>query len=239
MATALMEAPDNLDEWVEKAEALEKLVTPPESEDELAKTDPDAVESRVQRRDVWYQEIEDTILDLSNTLPAGTQDYEARKLFEFMVELRRAIQADAEAADAEGHVLLATMKIADVARRLERRLQHTELESADRSVAFILETLRDAPATKLARLLDVSERTIGSWRRGGRIRSKKERAVLVAKLLMYLRASMTPTGLMMWFEAPIDHFGGRTPIEILDSGDEAAQLELVAFARGGRGQLAE
>jgi len=237
-AEMLVDAPtDALETWVEKAEALERLVTPPESEDEHAgEEQPD---SRSERRAAWYQRIEDLILDLSNSLPAGTQDYEARKLFEFMVELRRAIQADPEAEDRDGHVALATMKLADVASRLDRRLQHTELEDADNAVAFILETLNGASAARLASLLSVSERTIGSWRRGGPVRTQRERVVLVAKLLVYLRTTMTASGLLMWFECPIDRLEARTPHNILDSEDEAAQAALVSFARGGRGQLAD
>ena len=34
------------------------------------------------------------MLDLSYALPEGTEDYDARKLLEFQVGLRRAIDAD-------------------------------------------------------------------------------------------------------------------------------------------------
>jgi hypothetical protein len=47
----------------------------------------------------WYQRLEDAVLDLSSALPEGTEDYDARKLFEFLVAVRRAIAADLDGVD--------------------------------------------------------------------------------------------------------------------------------------------
>src|SRR4051812_50214070 len=85
--------------------------------DEATRTDLRSKAGRVEdlvERTVDYRAVEDAVLDLANALPAGTEDYEARQLFVFLTELRRAI-------DDHGDVQLAAMRMAGVARRLERR----------------------------------------------------------------------------------------------------------------------
>src|SRR4051794_35158025 len=90
------------------------------------------VEDLVERtRTVDYRKVEDAVLDLANALPAGTEDYEARQLFLFLTELRRAIEN-------EGDTALAAMRMADVARRLERRLAHAVLEHPDDAARYVL-----------------------------------------------------------------------------------------------------
>src|ERR1700754_3216080 len=89
----------------------------------------DLVESPVD-----YRKVEDAVLDLANALPAGTEDYEAKQLFVYLTALRRAI-------DDGGDAQLAAMRMADVARRLERRLAHAALESPEEAVRFTLANL--------------------------------------------------------------------------------------------------
>jgi hypothetical protein len=62
--------------------------------------------------------------------------------------------------------------------------------------------------------------------------------MLVAQLVWYLRYSMTATGLLLWFENPADQLGERSPLDLIDEDVAAAWAPLVAYARGGRGQLA-
>src|SRR4051794_1864452 len=88
--------------------------------DEATRTDLRSKAGRVEdlvERTVDYRAVEDAVLDLANALPAGTEDYEARQLFVFLTELRRAIEN-------HGDTALAAMRMADVARRLERRPPH-------------------------------------------------------------------------------------------------------------------
>src|SRR4051812_42297050 len=108
-----------------KAEQVEALVGPPRSVREAARADATVL---VERRWDWYRALEDAVLDLSNVLPQGTEDYDARKLLEFLVALRRVIADDGDGTDAGGDVELATMALGDVARRLGRRLEHDELD---------------------------------------------------------------------------------------------------------------
>jgi hypothetical protein len=45
---------------------------------------------------------------------------------------------------------------------------------------------------------------------------------------------MTPGGILLWFDAPTDRLGGRTPRQLLDEDAVAHRDTLMALARGGR-----
>ena len=216
-----------------KAERVRDLIGPPH----LAPVDDDVERLREQRRRA-YAVIEDGILDLSSALPQGTEDYDARKLFEFLVGLRRAIDADPDARDERGEVELHKLMMLDVLQRIERRLLHDELDDPRVAADFLFRTLERIPAGDLARLLGVSTKTVGAWRAGRPVTRNGERVVVLAQLVSYLRASLTPLGIVMWFDAPREQLAGRTPVELLGRGVAAAREPLVSLARGARGQLA-
>ena len=190
---------------------------------------------RAQQRQDWYRELEDAVLELSHALPQGIEDYDARKLLEFQVGLRRAIDADPDADDERGEVELASMRMADVARRIGRRLEHSELDDPRAAADFIFEALRGIGVTDLGRLLGVSTKTVNAWRTGGPVTRNARRVVVLAQVLTYLRASLTPAGLVMWFDAPRHQLHGRTPLELLDENEANARELLLSLARGARG----
>ena len=194
--------------------------------------------ARAEQRGEWYRRLEDAVLDLSHALPEGTEDYDARKLLEFQVGLRRAIDADPDAADKRGEVELAAIRMTDVARRIGRRLEHSELDDPRAAADFIFETLRGAGVTDLGRLFGVSTKTVNAWKAGGPVTRNARRVVVLAQVLTYLRASMTPAGLVMWFDAPRHQLDGGTPLELLDDDEANARELLLSLARGARGQLA-
>lgn len=234
MTTALLD-PTTRESLRSKAEAVEDLVELNVDERPLAD---EKLKARVERRWDWYHRVEDAVLDLTNALPAGTEDYEARQLFVFLTELRRAIDKDPKTTDKAGRVRLAAMKMADVARRLERRLEHSLLENPDEAARYVFAQLDSIGATELARLLGVSTKTVGAWRSGKPVKQRVERVKLVAQLVSYLRYSMTQTGLLMWFANEADELGERSPLQLLNESVRLAWEPLVSYARGGRGQLA-
>lgn len=234
MALDLDDRPD-LDALRAKAEQIEGLVTPPSSEDEEGAAS-DA--SRAARRMTWYRGVENAVLDLSSAMPEGVEDYDVRKLLESVVELRRLLEDDLEASDPDGEVELATMQTADMVRRIRRRLLQQRLDEPRAAVDFILRTLSGVPISKLAALLGVSTKTVTAWRQGRAVRQNVWRVVLVAQVVMNLRASMTPRGMVMWFEAERDQLGGRTPTQLLKDDEAAAYSALIDLALGGRAQLA-
>lgn len=222
---------------LEKTGKLEKLVQLPGRRDEHPDRE---LQERRGRRTKWYRKIEDGVLDLANALPAGTEDYEARKLFEYLTELRRVIEADQHMTDPKGRMELACMKMLDVLYRMSRAIEHTRLEEPQAAAEFIFSALPNLPVTDLAQLLGVSTKTIGVWRAGGPVRANTSRVKLVAKLCCYLRPATTPLGIMMWFKNQADLLGGRSPLDLIGEGepDPNAWTKLVDFARGARGQLA-
>ncbi len=220
-----------------KAERVEELVSPPRSLLERRLIDT-AQAATVRRRQEWYRGLEDAVLDLSDALPEGTEDYDARKLFEFLVELRRAIDVDVDATDERGEVELATMRMRDVVHRISRRLEHNQLDDPRTAATAVFSTMRGTGVGDLSRLLGVSTKTVNTWKAGGPVTRKAERVVVLSQLLTYLRASMTPVGLMMWFEAPRHQLDGRTPLEVLNEDEASARELLVSLARGARAQLA-
>ena len=218
-----------------KAEVVEELVQRSRDERPSAK---EKLQERAKRRWDWYGKVENGVLDLTNALPAGTEDYEARQLFVFLTELRRAIEEDEQATDEKAESELAARKMLDVLRRLDRRLEHGRLEDADEAAKYVFSQLDALGASNLARLLGVSTKTIGNWKAGKPVKQKTERVKLVAQLVSYLHYSMTPTGLLLWFENDADLLGGRSPLELLSDDVKEAWRPLVSYARGGRAQLA-
>jgi len=216
-----------------KAERVRDLIGQPQL---VPAGDDGARRQELRRR--FYAAIEDGILDLSSALPQGTEDYDARKLFEFLVGLRRAIDADPEARDERGEVELHMLMMRDVLQRIERRLLHDELDDPRVAADFVFATLERVPAGDLARLLGVSTKTVGAWKAGRPVTRNGDRVVVLAQLLSYLRASLTPLGIVMWFDAPREQLAGSTPLELLGRGVAAAREPLVSLARGARGQLA-
>lgn len=234
--SAVAEIADQMGALRHKAEQVEALVTPARSQ--LERSPETDGPSPAQRRWDWYQVLEDAVLDLSNSLPEGTEDYDARKLFEFLVGLRRAIDADPDALDADGEVDLATMMMHDVVHRIGRRLEHDELDDPRVAADSVFATLRGVGVGDLSRLLGVSTKTVNIWKAGGAVTRKATRVVVLAQLLTHLRASMTPVGLVMWFDAPRHQLGGHTPLQLLDEHEATAREALMSLARGARGQLA-
>jgi hypothetical protein len=216
------------DEFTLKARKLTDLVSVSEHIGSIKRAIPDAL-----AREQGLRAIEDAVLDLASSLPEGTGNHDAGKLFEFTVELRRALTDDP--ADASGDAELAVIKMLDAVGRIERRLRHDQLDDPQTAARWILTLMDGVEVSDLARLLGVSTKTVGNWRRGAVVKAGADRVVLVAQLLTYLRGSLTPRGLMMWMDAPRDQLEGRTPVELLDGDLPTARLALTPLARTLRG----
>jgi len=137
-----------------------------------------------------------------------------------------------------GEVELAKMKMADVAHRIGRRLMHEQLDNPRAAADYVFAALQGVGVGDLARILGVSTKTIYTWKAGGPVARGIRRTVTVAQILTYIRASMTPLGLVMWFDAPRDQLAERTPLQVLDENVDRARPILIELARGARGQLA-
>lgn len=237
-----IEGSEQLQSLRHKAEQVEELVSPQQQTISEQSSGAISKAERTKRPADWFSMVENAVLDLANSLPEGTEDYDARKLFEFLFELRRAVEDDPTFEDRLGEVELAKMRMLDVVHRIGRRLQQSQLGDPQVAVDYISKTLQGISAGQIAELLGVSTKTVSSWASGrstARNARNANRLVIVAQLLFYLRASMTPLGLVMWFSANRDQLGGRTPLELLDEDEASAYEPLVTLARGARGQLAD
>jgi hypothetical protein len=234
MATATIEA-GTREEVLAKTEQVGELVR------DGVDARPKAQRARAKRRMDWYGRVEDGVLDLFNALgraPEVEASYEMSQLFAFITELRHAIEADRDATDSRGHVELTAKKMLDVVKRLQRHVQHSILDYPDDAARYVFEHLDALDVSDQARLLGVSTKTVGAWRRGEPVKRNKDRVILLAQLLTYLRHSMTQAGVKLWFDNRVDRLDGKAPLELLEAGTAEASERLIAFARGGRGQLA-
>jgi hypothetical protein len=226
--------------WKVRVEALEEFLREPDAQS-AALIDDVGAAARIHERTVWYNNVEARVVDLSRTLPAeaqGAQGYDLRKLFEFLLEMRNAIDSDPQGRDSAGEVELARMKMGDVTRRIGRRLMHEQLDDPRAAADYVFATLHGVGAGDLARILGVSSKTVSNWKVGRPVVRGVQRVVTVAHTLTYIRASMTPLGLVMWFDAPRDQLGNRTPLQVLNANVSRARPILIELARGSRGQLA-
>jgi hypothetical protein len=240
VSATVLETTEQLNLLRSRAEQVEELVSSPRSprEQAVARGD-EEVAARAERRLAWYGKVERCVLALSDALPQGLEDYDVRKLFEFLLQLRNAIENDPEGSDAAGEVELAKLRMGDVAHRIGRRLLHEQLDDPRTAADYVFATLRGVGVGDLARVLGVSTKTIYAWKAGRPVARNVRRVVTVAHILTYIHASMTPLGLVMWFDASRDQLAERTPLQLLDEDTERARPILVELARGARGQLAD
>ena len=174
--------------------------------------------------------VVDAALDAVAGLPEVAGGAEARKLLLFIRQLRHA----AAASDAAG-AWLSALSVQDVLRRISLRLERELVEDAGVALRVVDELLPEVSAQELATILGVSAKTLAAWRDGAEIRSRDaKRLVLVAGCLLLLRATMTPTGLLMWFQAPVAQLDGRSPVQEMERDMNDAWTRLQDFAAGGR-----
>src|SRR6266511_1273083 len=164
-------------------------------------------------RHVFFGELRAAIVAVARS-PAWRAHDLARELLLLLEDLRDAIDADPEAADPQW--------------RQREVLQR-----------FVAERLADVEVGAVARLLATTPRMVSQYRRGevGQIRRNPNRVTLVGQLVSELQYSMTPRGVLLWFDAPMAALRGRTPRELLDRDPVANRGPLMSLARGGRAQL--
>jgi hypothetical protein len=203
------------------------------------KTHPAELSEISLRRLAWQRQVLDAVVRLSDVFPERIDGYDVRKLLEYTVELGRLIEADPEGHDADGQIDLAKLRVTDVMRRIQRRLTQQHLDDPAAALEFLFGVLATVNMNEIAVLLGTSPKTAAAWKSGSPVRqsARRRRIVLVAQLSSYLRDSLTPHGLVMWFEASREQLGGRSPLAVMGDGDAADQERLLDLARGSRAQL--
>jgi hypothetical protein len=193
---------------------------------------------RVERRQRQFEELRDDVVQLAKSPQWRAHDL-ARELLLTLEDLRAAIEADPDALDPEWREREAMMRMRVVTQAMVRQLDHGAIDNPAVAAKLVAETLADVELGEVARLLGATTKSVDNWRRGRveQIKRNPSRIALIGALVYELRASMTPRGILLWFDAPREQFGGRTPRELLDADVADAAGKLLPLARGGRGQL--
>lgn len=161
------------------------------------------------------------------------------ELLEETIKLHELAILDPEGEDPQWEIRATIGQIDDLLATLRREVLHEHLEEPGAAARFVLHELEGIDQKALAALLGCDARTIRSWKSGdtASVRKNPERIVLVAQLVFDLRNSMSPRGILAWFERPRHQLSERTPKELLDADPKEAARPLRELARGVRGQL--
>jgi DNA-binding XRE family transcriptional regulator len=86
----------------------------------------------------------------------------------------------------------------------------------------------------LARLTGLSERSLATWERGGKLNEAGRRAVTLAeRLLRSLAEVIRKEAIAAWLDAPNDGFGGLKPVEVVERGEMDRLWRMVYFLGSG------
>ncbi len=236
--SALLEPPTTDAALLERAHALER-----ELDGALALERPElalaaARRQRIAHRQRQFAELRDEILRLAKSPVWRAHDL-ARELLLTLEDLRAAIESDPDGEDPEWREREALMRMRVVVQAMVRQLDHEAIDSPPVAAKLVAETLATVEPAAVARLLGATVKSLENWRQGRveQIKRNPGRVTLVGQLVYELRNSMTPRGILFWFDRPREQFGGATPRELLDADVADAAGKLLPLARGGRGQL--
>ncbi len=153
-------------------------------------------------------------------------------------ELLRVMQ---RVADADATRPLDSVEAALLGFEAIRHLVRDELDRqavGDGDARTLLAGLKDAlphiGLRDLARLLDVSERSIQRTLASPTAVEPKRRLVLVARLVSLLSRGWTPEGVIAWFDRERPELGGVSVLAAID--DASYEQEIFELARHGRAQ---
>jgi hypothetical protein len=202
------------------------------------RNDPVSRKRRVTERDRWFERVRGEILGLARD-PSWRDHELARELLLTLEDLRAEIALDRDALDEGWKVRYAMKIMEDVVRAMLRQLDHAAIDDPAFAARFVAEELRTVEVREVARLLGATTKSVQNWRSGRveQIKRNPKRISLIGQLVYELRNSWTGHGILMWFDAPREQFGERTPRELIDADVADAGRKLIPLARGGRAQL--
>ncbi len=202
------------------------------------RNDPVSRKRRVTERDRWFERVRGEILTLARD-PAWRDHALARELLLTLEDLRAEIALDGDALDEEWKVRYAMKIMHVVVQAMLRQLDHAAIDDPAYAARFVAEELRTVEVREVARLLGATTKSVRNWREGRveQIKRNPKRISLIGQLVYELRNSTTPYGIVLWFDAPREQFGERTPRELIDADVADAARKLLPLARGGRAQL--
>lgn len=202
------------------------------------RNDPVSRKRRVTERDRWFERVRGEILTLARD--DAWRDHALKvELLLTLEDLRAEIALDGDALDEGWKVRYAMKIMEDVVRAMLRQLDHAAIDDPTYAARFVAEELAHVEVREVARLLGATTKSVQNWRSGrvDQIKRNPKRISLIGQLVYELRNSTTPYGIVLWFDAPREQFGERTPRELIDADVADAARKLLPLARGGRAQL--
>jgi hypothetical protein len=236
-------SPTTGDALRERLEALERNVfsalepyQEPSTRD--LRNDPVSRKRRVGERDRWFERVRSEILGLARD-PAWRDHALMIELLLTLEDVRAEIALDRDALDEGWKVRYAMKLMHVVVQAMLRQHDHAAIDDPAFAARFVAEELRNVEIAEVARLLGATTKSVRNWRDGRveQIKRNPDRITLIGQLAYELRNSMTGHGILFWFDAAREQFGGRTPRELIDADVTDAAEKLLPLARGGRAQL--
>jgi hypothetical protein len=225
MSTAVLEPPTTEEQLRDRAELLAVDV-----EQRL-------LDHRLSR-DAFFADIRRNALSIARSPAWRTHDLTTELLL-LIERLRDEMEADPSATDPEWRQQEVLQRILVVLRSMVRKLEHDAIDHPEQAAHFVAEALAGLEVSEVAKLLGTSPRMVNNYRKGdvAQIRKNPNRVTLIGQLVYELQSSMTPRGVLLWFDAHMPALGNRTPRELIDEDPAAHRPALMAMARGGRAQL--
>lgn len=233
MTAAVLEPPSTAEQLRARAELL--------ADEVLGQLSPggdgDPRAARLARRAAFFEQVRAAVKSLAAS-PAWRAHDLTTELLLLVEDLRDAIDADPDATDAGWAVREVLQRMLAVLRAMVRQLLHNDMDQPELAAPFVADALADVPVAAVAELLGTSARMVGNYRKGavGQVRKNPARVTLVGQLVAELAGSMTPRGVLLWFDARAAQLGDRTPRALLDEDPATHRPALIALARGGRAQ---
>lgn len=190
----------------------------------------DAANTLARRPDV-PAEVPAVIEKLYESLPSpdqwsGTDGYLAAALNHGVTRCFRALERDAVERRAE--LRLGLEQIHQALSYLLDEAPAGDERTPMELVRWLLD-VTGATSTELADLLDVSPSTVRRWSSGSKPSSHDERRLrVIAGVVVNLRHSLTPAGVILWLTTPHPDLDDHAPIDHLD--DPSAYQLLIRLA---------
>jgi hypothetical protein len=248
MSTAVLEPPTTEEQLRERAQELaseveERLLPtadPPEAEDGVTDTVASSEQTELVRAaaEGFFEELRAAVMSIARS-PAWRAHGLTTELLLLMDQLRDLVEEDPEGNDPEWRQREALQRMLVVLQTMVRQLMHEAIDRPEQAARFVAEALADVEVSEVAGLLDITPRMVGNYRTGEvkQVRKNPNRITLIGQLVYELINSMTPRGVLLWFDAPMPGLNERTPRELIDDDPAAHRPALMALARGGRAQL--
>jgi uncharacterized protein (DUF2384 family) len=176
------------------------------------------------------EESKNSALVLNERLPASLDPAAVAEIRGIMIEALPEVESMTRPLDVIDSLVVRAEAIRHVIRDALDESLGCSPSDAKALANRLAEWLPTATRKQLATLVGAEERTFYRWLdEGGRA---THRLFLVVRLVLLLKGTWSPAGVIAWFSRPRPELGNRPPIDLLD--DPANELDLLKTARHGR-----